>query len=451
MTRKLFIFLPLLALASCFPTDVEEFADDSQEAKATSYIQNIIDRDFKELKNSVAPGLKNKLTHEKFEQMRDQLGAEEPKARNLVGYNKHIRSQNPTRYNLTYQYGYEDRWIIVNVAFRTLANGKDEILGLNVYKPMDRPLQEVHRFTMEGKGIIQYLFLTICILVPLFIIITLVAAIRTKFKKRKWLWIIFISIGIVKFSLNWTTGQTGLSLLHFQLFGAGMVTSSVYAPLIMSFSLPIGALLFWLKRDKLKYTEDQPDASATPTGHKPEHQVIDKKMKKAGSIRCKKCSNVFQPDMKTRGVWSCPECHGKNPNLKRHYRSVADLFIIGLIVAVIYTISQFNKAGFTSGTVLWGIQSILLLVTIIMIYRYSAPWTVKTIRLFIWIVYCCAMLFNFIPLFTPALSRILKSMSTEGPDIMFFHAGLVTAFIVYSIIFLYLLFLEIQTRKCTAE
>ena len=260
MNRKLILLiLPLLALFACSPIDIEDFADDSKEAKASAYIQKLIEGEFEDIKNSFEPKLRPKITDGVLNQMKDLLGEEDPVEINLIGYFANTHNKEPTRYNLTYQYGYKDKWILVNVAFRTLENGRDEIFGMNVYNPMDRPLQEIHKFTFKEKGIIHYIFLAGCAFVPLFILCTLVAAVRTKFKKRKWLWIIFILIGIVQFSLNWTSGQIGFNLIYFQLFGAGALTASIYSPWILTFSLPIGAIVFWINRENLKKLEVQQD------------------------------------------------------------------------------------------------------------------------------------------------------------------------------------------------
>ena len=261
MIRIFIIITAILSFAGCSPRNIEEFADNEKEAIATNYIEKIISGDFEEIEDAIELSLKPKLTDDVLQQMRGLLGTDKPKEKNLIGYRAHTYNQEPTRYNLTYQYGYQDRWVLVNVAFRTLPNGTNDIFGLNVYNPMDRPLQEVHKFTFEAKGLLHYIFLVSCTLVPLFILTTLIVAIRTKFKKRKWLWIIFILVGIVQFSLNWTTGQIGFKILNFQLFGSGAFTVSAYAPWILSFSLPIGAFLFWINRDKLKYIKVQPDAS----------------------------------------------------------------------------------------------------------------------------------------------------------------------------------------------
>lgn len=257
MIRNLILILLLTSLTACIPKDIEDYADDTKEAKATEFIQKLIDGEFEDIESAIEPSLKLQLNNELLQQMSNILGSDEILERQLIGYQTHSLNQQPTRFNLSYQYGYADKWIVVNVAFRTLENGQDEIFGLNVYNPMNQPLQELHKFTLVGKGSLHYVFLAMGIFVPVFILYTLISAIRTKFKKRKWMWIIFIIIGIAQFSINWTTGQVGLKILNVQLFGSGIFTSSIYAPWILSFSIPIGAILYWVRRDKIRFQNPQ--------------------------------------------------------------------------------------------------------------------------------------------------------------------------------------------------
>src|SRR5690606_22891732 len=129
-------------------------------------------------------------------------------------------------------------------------DGKREIIGLNA-TPLAASLQEINGFSFKNADGTHYLFLAAATIIPVFIITTLVVCIRTKIARRKWLWVIFILLGVTSFSLNWTTGQTGVSPLSIQLLGVSATASSVYSPWIISVSLPIGAIVFWLRRRKL--------------------------------------------------------------------------------------------------------------------------------------------------------------------------------------------------------
>ena len=176
-----------------------------------------------------------------------------PTSIDLVGYRLLRINNEPDQYNLTYQYGYGQKWLLVNVAFRDLSSEGKQIIAFNV-SPIERSLQEIHKFSLQGKGSMHYSFLIICTTCPLFIFSTLIVCIKTKLKKRKWLWIPFVMLGMVQFSLNWTTGQFWIKLLSIQLLGTGAVSASIYSPWILSFSLPVGAIIFWIKRLKDRRT-----------------------------------------------------------------------------------------------------------------------------------------------------------------------------------------------------
>ncbi|MDA1106648.1 MAG: hypothetical protein O2855_08690 [Planctomycetota bacterium] len=155
--------------------------------------------------------------------------------------------------------------------------------------------------------------------------------------------------------------------------------------------------------------------------------------KTAPTIKCKKCDNTFQPDMKTKGPWLCPACQAKNPNLKRHYRSVADLCILGLIVTAIVVAVGFSKAGLNLGVILAAAHAVLLLVTIVFIYKSNTPWTDGTAKALIWAVFGLALVFNVVlPL---VLSGTLN----------------IPAIVVYALVFPYLIWLNSQAGKCTAS
>jgi hypothetical protein len=111
-------------------------------------------------------------------------------------------------------------------------------------------LEYLTRFTFQGKQPIHYLFFALGIAIPVFSIFALVTCVRTKLK-RKWLWVIFILLGFVTFRLDWTNGQTDYQLLAFQLLGASAFKMGPGASWILSVSIPLGALVFLIKRKGL--------------------------------------------------------------------------------------------------------------------------------------------------------------------------------------------------------
>jgi hypothetical protein len=111
-------------------------------------------------------------------------------------------------------------------------------------------------------------------------------------------------------------------------------------------------------------------------------------------INCKKCGESFAPDFKTRGDWICPNCQCKNPNLKRHYRSVADLYILWFVFSAIVLFVYINSTGFDFAAIVRIPFLILLLITIITIYKSKSPWTDKTAKILIWSSFGVSVLFK---------------------------------------------------------
>jgi hypothetical protein len=150
------------------------------------------------------------------------------------------------------------------------------------------------------------------------------------------------------------------------------------------------------------------------------------------TIKCKKCGMIFEPDVKTRGPWLCPSCKTKNPNLKRHYRSVADLCILGFIFTLIMIAVGFANGGLNLGVLLSALHAVLLLVAIVFVYKSKAPWADSTAKTLVWVVFGVALLFNLV-------IPLLRAGRLNIP-----------AVIVYALVFPYLFWLNAQAGRCTA-
>ena len=173
--------------------------------------------------------------------------------------------------NFTYEYHFENGWALANAVVNRKDN-KLSVMGFNVY-PTKASQKEINKFSLIDKSILHYLTLLSAILVPIFILITLVVCIKTPIPRRKWLWIIFILGGISTFSINWTTGEYGFNLIQYQLLGSGIFSAGEYAPWIIVVGLPLGAILFWFKREKWRVTApiqntQQESIASSPTEDK---------------------------------------------------------------------------------------------------------------------------------------------------------------------------------------
>ncbi|CAN5143059.1 hypothetical protein BH09PSE6_BH09PSE6_11360 [soil metagenome] len=111
--------------------------------------------------------------------------------------------------------------------------------------------EALNRFTLDGKTPLHGTVLAMCIIVPVFILYALIQCMRTPLARRKWWWCLFILVGFVQLSFNWTDGAWSIEPGRFLLLGAGFMKASPTSPLILAVTVPVGALLFVFRRDAL--------------------------------------------------------------------------------------------------------------------------------------------------------------------------------------------------------
>jgi hypothetical protein len=249
-TRFIYLFCvsALIILSGCGDPEsmIKKFTPPEDETVATNYIAMLRQNQFEPIKKDLDPSLKSVLTQDMLVKMAAAIPAQDPISVKVIGAQQ-VRNSDLYRINLSFEYQFPSKWVLINVATQK-KDGVSTIIGFNIY-PLTDSFENLNRFTLAGKNLLQYVTLAFAILIPVFTLFALVLCIRTKMEKRKWLWIIFILIGIGKFTVNWTTGQWNISPLSFQLLGAGSFAPPFGAWLI-SISLPLGAILFLLRRKK---------------------------------------------------------------------------------------------------------------------------------------------------------------------------------------------------------
>jgi hypothetical protein len=167
----------------------------------------------------------------------------------LVGAN--IRVQNGDSLSqLTYQYSAERQYAVVSIEI-TRSGKVAKIQTLRVQKIPDA-LEKLNAFSLKAKPVLSYFILAMAIVVPTFIVITLVQLIRTRPLQLKWLWGLFILLGIGQVNLNWTDGSIAFQPIYFSFLGAGFFRPGLYGPWLLSVALPLGAIVFQIRRRKLK-------------------------------------------------------------------------------------------------------------------------------------------------------------------------------------------------------
>jgi hypothetical protein len=193
---------------------------------------------------------KKQFALDKHKEIIDKINLEfgQYKSIKMVGGNV-LNYDGQLSYSLSYELEYASKWALFSIDFKG-GNNKFEVRRYNV-APLSDSLEHSTRFTFEGKGIVHYLFLVFMLIEFLFIIYVAVNCLRTQMKKKV-LWVLFILCGICSISFNWESGYVSVQPLSIQfMFGISAFKMGLYAPWIMTFSIPLGAILFLIKRKKL--------------------------------------------------------------------------------------------------------------------------------------------------------------------------------------------------------
>lgn len=223
----------------------EKFVPKEEAALAKQLISQLAARDFAAVEVQLDQSLRSPDLRSKLEEMAKQVPSGEPKSIRSVG--AYTNSTNSiTRFDLTFEYQYNDAWLLANTVLER-RDGKVVVQGIH-FTPRTSSLETENAFTLTGKGALHYAVLALAVAIPLLVVYALVACARTKVPKRKWLWLLFVAVGLVQFQFNWTTAAWGIQPISFALLGAGFSKAGPVAPYIFTLAFPLGALVFLWKR-----------------------------------------------------------------------------------------------------------------------------------------------------------------------------------------------------------
>ena len=225
---------------------LDKFAPEVETKFARHLVDLFAAKNFSAIEAELAPELRQPDARSKFEEMSRILPAAAPISVKTVGAHT-LKAHNGETYRLLFEYAYPDsKWVLVSTVLER-RDGKLLLAGVH-FQPLSQSLETLNRFTFAGKGPLHYVVLALAILIPLFVLYALVVCAKTKHLNRKWLWLIFILLGVVQLSLNWTTGAWELQVLRVLLFGAGFWQAGPSAPIIFNIAVPLGAMVFLLRQ-----------------------------------------------------------------------------------------------------------------------------------------------------------------------------------------------------------
>lgn len=235
-------------IISCSYDSVMDKLAPKKEVKfAEEYLAKLRDKDFNYVKSQMSKETLARANDVLLVKMSNYFRKGKLLSTELIGSQVNVFN-GKWQGNFSFEYHFTDGWNTANVVFKKV-DRKYEVIGLNVYQP-NMSQKELNEFTFKNRSIVQYLILLLAIVIPAFIIVTTYYCARTPIPKRKWLWVIFVLIGIFAVQVNWTTGGISIQPISAHLFGVSAITASPYAPWIISISFPLGAIIFWFKRKR---------------------------------------------------------------------------------------------------------------------------------------------------------------------------------------------------------
>ena len=230
---------------------LQKFVPKDDDAFARRFLDAIRTGDYKAADQMLASSLRGAKSESGLHEVNHILAHGEPASVEIIGYNvfTNASSQGTTRTtNLSYQIHFTDSWAAGNIAVGH-QGGATAVVDSH-FQSISDSLEVLNRFTFAGKSVVHYLVFAICVTIPLLILVALIVCIRSRIR-RKWLWIIFILLGFVQFRFDWSSGHFDMQPISFALFGASAFRPSPYAPWILGFAIPVGAIVFLAFRRRL--------------------------------------------------------------------------------------------------------------------------------------------------------------------------------------------------------
>ncbi len=157
-------------------------------------------------------------------------------------------------------------WLLAQVVIRR-SGGARSIRGLAV-TPTSKSFEEMNEFTLADKGISQYAGLSLALVVAGITLYAFVLCIRSKIGKKKWFWLLPMLVGLLRVTVNWTTGHWSFTPLHIQVPPVNVAVAA-YGPWQIIICAPVGAIAFLLYRRRLPKAISTLSLPQRPTLDKP--------------------------------------------------------------------------------------------------------------------------------------------------------------------------------------
>jgi hypothetical protein len=202
------------------------------------------------------PSIRNAQLREALTSMNDKFPSAQPVSIKTVDAGS-VRGRNGPTTHITVEYEFAPqitptngrteviprKWLLAEVVIQR-SHGAINIRSLTVI-PTSKSYEEMNEFTFADKGISQYAGLSLALGVAGFTLYALVLCIRSKIGKIKWILLIPMLVGLLRVTVNWTTGQWTFTSLAIAIPPVNMGVQA-YGHWQIVINAPVGAIIFLL-------------------------------------------------------------------------------------------------------------------------------------------------------------------------------------------------------------
>lgn len=148
-----------------------------------------------------------------------------------------------------------DQRVVVDEAFaRSGGNFKLESFYFTQITPK---MLAQNALTLAGRNVGHWTFAILTIADLLFVAGVLYLCALARYVRFRWLWLLAILVGIIRFTMNWTTGEASVQPISFNFPPAGASEPIILGPWFVYLDVPVGAILFLVFRKKLTQEREE--------------------------------------------------------------------------------------------------------------------------------------------------------------------------------------------------
>lgn len=274
--RRACLGAAFLLLSACGAGDAPDpWAPADADARARSYLTLFAEHRGAEAEARLHPALAGAEAHGVYATIDSLLGGQRLDSLHVV--DSQFRVLDGVRHvSLTYEARPPMGRILANVATVDSA-GTWYVTALSA-RTIPVPFRELSAFGLGNRSPKHYAWLALAILCAAVSVGTAVWFATRRNMPGKWQWAFSALVGVGAFRIDWSTGDSIVQPLHVQLLSAGVARLGPLEPWVLTFALPLGAIVGlafyrWLPHDDASLDLSPaapepapPPASALPRG-----------------------------------------------------------------------------------------------------------------------------------------------------------------------------------------